>query len=113
MKLTMLYAGHVHELWYVDSAFQNGQTVTHIENDSTRIMGNANFPSILVSKRSAGQLDEEYVFDGGFIGLAVTSDDNETIMKYTNEKKEVLDNIISPWFSDIQYGNEIRVNNIK
>lgn len=122
MKLTMLYGGHIHELWYAETDFQNGQTVTQVEEysgkeegNASRIMGNANFPAILVSRRAAGQLltDDEYVFDGGFIGLAVTSDDNETIMKYTNEKQEVLDNIISPWFSDIQYGNEIRVNNIK
>ena len=122
MKLTMLYGGHIHELWYAETDFQNGQTVTQVEEysgkeegNASRIMGNANFPAILVSRRAAGQLltDDEYVFDGGFIGLAVTSDGNETIMKYTNEKQEVLDNIISPWFSDIQYGNEIRVNNIK
>ena len=122
MKLTMLYGGHIHELWYAETDFQNGQTVTQVEEysgksegNSSRIMGNANFPAILVSRRAAGQLltDDEYVFDGGFIGLAVTSDGNETIMKYTNEKQEVLDNIISPWFSDIKYGSEIRVNNVK
>ena len=32
---------------------------------------------------------------------------------YTDEEKNVLDNIISPWFSDIKYGNEIRVPNVK
>ncbi len=122
MKLTMLYGGHIHELWYAETDFQNGQTVTQVEEysgksegNSSRIMGYANFPTILVSKRAEGQLltDKEYVFDGGFIGLAVTSDGNETVMRYTNEKHEILDNIISPWFSDIKYGSEIRVNNVK
>ena len=122
MKLTMLYGGHIHELWYMDSAYQDGNSVTQCEeysgktdNNTTRIMGTANFPAILASRRASGQLltDDEYVFDGGFIGLAVSTDGNETILKYTNDKQEVLDNIISAWYSDIQYGSEIRVKNVK
>ncbi len=122
MNLTLLYGGHIHELWYVDDEFQDGRTVEQCkeysgkdEGNDKRIMGYANFPSILVSKRSTEQIltAKEYVFDKGYIGLAVTVNGDETVMKYTNEKQEVLDNIISPWFSTIQYGNEIRVKNIK
>ena len=78
-------------------------------------MSNATFPSILVSKRGETQslLDKEKVFDNGFIGVAASVTDTETILQYTNDHKEVLDHIRSPWFSDIVYGTEIRVPNIK
>lgn len=122
MKLTILYGGHVHQLWYIDPAFEDGSTLTQVPEysgketgNSKRIMTNATFPAILVSKRGESQLltDPEKVFDTGFIGLAVTVEGNETIMRYTDEEKNVLQNIISPWFSDIKYGSEIRVPNIK
>lgn len=122
MKLTMLYSGHVHELWYIDDAFESGSTLTQCEaysgkseDNSTRIMGDANFPAILVSRRSDGQLltYDKKIFDTGFWGLAVTSDGETTAMQYTNEDHEVLENIISPWFSDIEYGSKIIVENVK
>lgn len=122
MKLTMLYSGHVHELWYIDDDFKAGSTLTQCEeysgkskDNSTRIMGDANFPAILVSRRSDGQLltYAEKIFDTGFFGLAVTNDGETTTMRYTNEDHEVLENIISPWFPDIQYGNKIVVENVK
>lgn len=122
MKLTILYSGHVHELWYIDDTFETGSLLTQCKEysgkkfgNSTRIMTNATFPSILVSRRSDGQLltNKEKIFDTGFIGLAVTSNGKQTIMKYTNENHEVLENIISPWFSDIQYGSEISIENVK
>ena len=121
MKLTILYGGHIHELWYIDPKFEDGSTLTQVveysgkeTGNDNRIMTNATFPAILVSKRGEAQslTDPEKVFDTGFIGLAVTVEDNETIMKYTNEDKKVLDDIISPWFSDIKYGSEIRVPNM-
>ena len=122
MNLTILYSGHVHELWYIDPAFEDGATLKKspeyrdgVTDNSVRIMTNATFPGILVSRRADGQLlsADEKVFDTGFIGLAVTSDGNTTTMKYTNEHKEVLDNIVSPWFSGLEYGNEITIENIK
>jgi hypothetical protein len=78
-------------------------------------MTNATFPGILVSRRADGQLlsSDEKIFDTGFIGLAVTSDGNTTTMKYTNDHKEVLNNIVSPWFSGLEYGSEITIENIK
>lgn len=121
MKLTILYGGHVHELWYIDPAFEDGSTLTQVveysgkeENNSQRFMTNANFPAILVSKRGDAQspMDPEKVFDTGFIGLAVTVECEETIMKYTDDEGNVLETR-SPWFSDIVYGDEIRVPNIK
>ncbi len=122
MKLTMLYGGHVHELWYIDDEFEAGSTLTECEaysgkaeDNASRIMCDTNFPAILVSRRSDGQLltDEEKVFDTGFWGLAVTSDGDKTTMQYTNEDKEVMENIISPWFEDIQYGDKIVVENVR
>ena len=121
MKLTILYGGHVHELWYIDPAFENGSTLTQVaeysgkeENNSSRTMSNATFPAILVSKRGDAQspMDPEKVFDTGFIGLAVTVEGEETVMKYTDDEGNVLETR-SPWFSDIVYGDEIRVPNIK
>ena len=121
MKLTVLYSGHVHELWYIDPAFEDGSTLTQVveysgkeENNSQRIMTNATFPSILVSKRGDAQspMDPEKVFDTGFIGLAVTVKGDETIMKYTDDEGNVLETR-SPWFSDIVYGDEIRAQNVR
>ena len=121
MKLTILYGGHVHELWYIDPSFEAGSTLTQVveysgkeTGNSKRYMTDADFPAILVSKRGEEQspLDPEKIFDTGFIGLAVTVENGETVMRYTDEEKNVLDNIISPWFSDIKYGSEIRVPNI-
>ena len=120
MKLTMLYSGHVHQLWYIDDAFKDGAPLTlqpyysgTRENNSSRIMTNARFPAILVSRRSTGQLltDPEDVFDRHFIGLAVTSDGNHTTMKFTNENHEVLDDIVSPWFGNLNNGSSIVVEN--
>lgn len=121
MKLTILYSGHVHELWYIDPAFEDDATLTQVveysgktENNNQRIMSKATFPAILVSKRGDEQslTDPEKVFDTGFIGLAVTIDGNETVMKYTDDEKNILETI-SPWFSDIKYGTEIRIPNIE
>lgn len=121
MKLTVLYGGHVHELWYIDPAFEDGSTLTQVveysgkeENNSQRTMTAATFPSILVSKRGDAQspMYPEKVFDTGFIGLAVTVDGDETIMKYTDDEGNVLETR-SPWFSDIVYGDEIRIPNTK
>ncbi len=122
MKLSILYCGHQHELWFVDPAFEDGSILTQVveysgqeTGNSQRIMTDATFPAILVSKRGEAQslTDPEKIFDTGFIGLAVTVDGDETVMRYTTEEKTVLDNIISPWFSHIKYGSEIRIPNIR
>lgn len=122
MKLTVLFGGHVHQLWYIDNAFEAGSTLTlsphysgTADNTASRIMTNADFPAILVSRQSEGQLltCPEKAFDTAFIGLAVTSDGETTVMKYTNEKHEVLENIVSPWFEEIEYGSEIIIENVK
>lgn len=122
MKLTVLYGGHVHQLWYIDDAFEDGATLTlsphysgKTEGNASRIMTNANFPAILVSRRSEGQLltDREFVFDNGFWGLAVTSDGERTTMRYTNDHHEVMNNITCPWYEGIDYGSEIIIENAK
>lgn len=121
MKLTVLYGGHVHQLWYIDDEFEDGATLTlspHYSGETdnaSRIMTNAKFPAILVSRRSEGQLltYPEHVFDNGFWGLAVSSDGELTHMKYTNEHHEVMDNITCPWFEGIDYGSEIVIENAK
>lgn len=122
MKLTVMYSGHQHELWFIDENFADGSILTNVEefsgkseNNKQRVMTDAEFPTILVSKRGESQslLDKEKVFDTAFIGLAVSVTDTQTIMQYTNENGEVLKDIRSPWFSDIIYGEEIRVDNIK
>jgi len=120
MNLTILYGGHIHQLWYIDPAFEDGSTVTQCEaysgkatGNNKRIMTSATFPAILVSRKSEGQqlTFKEYVFDTKFIGVAASSDGKQTTLRYTNEKGEVVDNIISPWFEDIQYGNQIIIEN--
>ena len=120
MNLTVLYGGHIHQLWYIDPAFEDGSTVTQCEaysgkatGNNKRVMTDATFPAILVSRKSEGQqlTFKEYVFDTKFIGVAATSDGETTTLRYTNEKGEVVDNIISPWFEDITYGNKIVIPN--
>lgn len=122
MKLTVLFSGHVHQLWYIDDRFEDGATLTlasHYrdgkKDSSSRIMTNAKFPSILVSRRSKGQSLSypEEPFDTAFIGLAVTADKFKTTMKYTTEKGAVLDNIVCPWYENIEYGSEITIQNKK
>ena len=122
MKLTILYGGHVHQLWYIDDAFDDGATLTlsphysgETQGNPSRIMSNAKFPAILVSRRSDGQLltYPEKVFDDGFWGLAVTSDGEQTTLKYTNAQHETLDNITCPWYEGIDYGSEIIIENKK
>ncbi len=119
MDLTIMYSGHVHELWYVDPAFEDGATLTQVaeysgkeENNNQRIMTDATFPSALVSKRGEAQslTDPEKVFDTGFIGVAATLEGDETVLRYTDEEHNILETR-SPWFSDITYGTEIRVPN--
>lgn len=120
MNLTILFDGHVHQLWYIDDAFEDGATLTlsphysgKTEGNSSRIMTNATFPAILVSRRSEGQLltYPEKVFDNGFWGLAVNSDGKWTTMKYTNELHQTLENITCPWYEGIDYGSEIVIKN--
>ena len=122
MKLTVLYGGHVHQLWYIDDSFEDGATLTlsphysgKTEGNASRIMTNANFPAILVSRRSEGQLlpDREFVFDNGFWGVAVTSDGERTTMRYTNDHHEIMDNITCPWYEGIDYGSEIVIENVQ
>lgn len=122
MKLTILYGGHVHQLWYIDNAFEDGATLTlsphysgTTEDNASRIMTNAKFPAILVSRRSEGQLltYPEKFLDDGFWGLAVSSDGDRTTMRYTNEDHDVLKNITCPWFEGIDYGSEIVILNAK
>ena len=120
MNLTVLFGGHVHQLWYIDDAFEDGATLTlsphysgSTENNSSRIMTNADFPAILVSRRSIGQLltYPEKVFDDGFWGLAVTSNGKTTTMRYTNEDHMLLKNITCPWYEGIDYGSKIVIEN--
>lgn len=121
MKLTILFSGHVHQLWYIDPAIEADTILTlsphysgKSSNTVSRIMSNANFPAIIVSRRSKGQLltYPEYVFDKGFWGLAVHSNGEQTTLQYTNEHHEVMENITSPWYEEINYGDKIIINNI-
>lgn len=121
MKLSIMYSGHLHELWFIDSEFEDGSILTQIPEYSGKdtdnkehIMSAANFPTILVSRRSYTQLPtvKENVFDKVYIGVAVSVENGETILQYTNEKGEIV-KTISPWFREIQYEDEIRIKNVE
>jgi len=121
MKLSILYSGHMHELIFADASIETGSTLTLLPSYSGKETGNdqylftdAAFPSILVSKRGVAQArtDKENVFDKVFIGVAASVEGDETVLRFTNEKGEIVETS-SPWFQDIQYGKEIRVPNIK
>ncbi len=120
MKLTVLFGGHVHELQYIDDAFEDGATLEQCEaysgkatGNSKRYMSAANFPAILVSRKSKGQqlTFKEYVFDSHFIGVAAESDGATTTLRYTNEDGKIIDNVVSPWYADIVYGDKIVIEN--
>lgn len=118
MNLDVMYGGHLHELWYIDSEFEDGSTLTQIPaysgkdtGNTEHIMSEANFSTVLVSRRSDSQLPtvKENVFDKLYIGVLASINADETIITYTNENGEVV-KTISPWFEDIQY-EEIKVEN--
>ncbi len=119
MKLTVLYGGHFHELMFTDASTTGTYTHTAAytgkeENTDEYYLADANFASILVSKRGTTQIctDEENVFDKHFIGLAVSVDDKETILKFTNEHGKIIETV-SPWIEGVEYGKEIHVINTK
>jgi hypothetical protein len=76
-------------------------------------IANANVCACIVLCTGAKLYLTEYVFDKGFWGLAVKSNGDFTTMQYTNEKHEIMENITSPWFEDINYGSEIVIENVK
>lgn len=119
MKLSVLYSGHLHDLMYVDASFESDTTLTLLpkfsgkkeKNDQYTISG-ANFPTVLVSKRGSSQIrnDKENVFDKAFIGLAASVENDATILRYTNESGQIIETI-SPWFENVNYGEEIHIEN--
>lgn len=119
MQLTILYSGHFHELMFTEASTAGTFTQTNAytgkeENTDEYYLADATFPSILVSKRGTAQIcsDKENVFDKHFIGVAASVNENETIIKFTNESGQILETI-SPWFEGITYGKEITIQNIK
>ena len=118
MNLNIMFSGHRHELMFADANLETGKALTttpayHGTGKATiYIMSGANFPSILVSKRGQSQLESEAenVFGKYFIGVAASTEGDETILKFNNEKGEII-KTISPWFEDVNYGEEIRVKN--
>ena len=119
MNLTLMLNGHRHELMFAEANMKAGSsfTVTSDYNGTdkkanTYIMSDANFPSILVSKRGESQLysEAENVFGKHFIGVAASVEGSETILKFTNESGKIVETI-SPWLEGVTYGEEIRVKN--
>ncbi len=120
MDLTMEYGGHRHQLMYIDSEIPAGTPLTYYSeyagyngSKPDGFMTDATFPSILVSRKSDIQqiYKEERYFGQCFIGLAVSSDGKNTTMKFTDDKHQVIQNIMSPWLQGVTYGNEIVVPN--
>lgn len=120
MKLTMMFGGHRHQLMYIDPAFEAGCELIYHEAyagyNGTKpdgYMTMAEFPAILVSRKSdiQGIHRTEKNGDKVFIGLAVSADDNTTTLQFTNQDHQVVENIQSPWFSGVHYGNSIVVDN--
>ena len=108
-----------HELMFTDASttgtFTQASAYTgKEENTDEYYLADANFPSILVSKRGMAQIcsNKENVFDKHFIGVAASVEGNETVLKFTNESGQIIETI-SPWFDGIEYGKEIKIANIK
>ncbi|MBQ6843160.1 MAG: metallophosphoesterase [Agathobacter sp.] len=119
MHLTVFYGGHFHELMFSDASMHGTFTQTSAytgktENTDEYYLADANFASILVSKRGTAQIctDKENVFDKHFIGVAASVEGNETILKFTDESGKIV-KTVSPWIDGLEYGKEIRVQNVK
>lgn len=119
MHLTILYSGHSHELIFTDANTYGTFTQTSAytgktENTEEYYLADANFASILVSKRGTAQIctEKENVFDKHFIGVAASVEGNETILQFTNESGEMVETV-SPWIDNVIYEKEIRVQNVK
>lgn len=121
MKITMHYAGHIHELWYVDPTWEGGTVLEHHEaycgevKRPTYYMSETNIPSVCAGRRGVSQclMDRETPWDKYFIGIAASSDGEHTSVQFTNEKQEAVKNIMSPWFADVTYGDRIVVKNVR
>ncbi len=121
MNLDIMFNGHLHKLMFADADLAAGSTLTvtpafsgKTENNTTYEMSGANFATCLVSKRGQMQLtsEKENVFGKHFIGVAASFDGEETLLSYTNESGEIVETV-SPWFEDIDYGEEISVKHKK
>ena len=119
MQLSVMYSGHLHDLMFVDASLEPDTTLTLLphfsgkeEKNDQYTMSGANFPTILVSKRGTAQTrtDKENVFDKYFIGVAASVENNETILRYTNESGQIIETF-SPWFENVHYGKEIHIEN--
>lgn len=119
MNLDLMLSGHRHELMFTEADIKAGDTLITTpdytgtdKKPTTYIMSDANFPSVLVSKRGESQLQSnaENVFGKHFIGVAASFNGDETILKFTNEKGEIVETI-SPWFEGVDYGEEIKIKN--
>lgn len=119
MKLTVLFGGHRHQLIYIDPTFAKGTELKYHKAyagyDAEKADGYATgsiIPSVLVSRMSDVQQTSVKDVTGGtkFIGLAVSSDGQNTTMRFTDINGKAV-NIMSPWFKDIDYGDKIVIPN--
>lgn len=118
MNINIMFSGHRHELMFAEANLEADSTYTTTPaycgtgKSTTYIMSDANFPTILVSKRGQQQLlsNKENVFGKYFIGVAASAKDGETILQFTNQDGEIVETI-SPWFEGVNYGKEIHVKN--
>lgn len=119
MHLTILYSGHFHELMFSDATINGTLTQTSAytgktENTDEYYLADANFASILVSKRGTAQIttEKENVFDKYFVGVAASVEGDETVLKFTNESGQIVETV-SPWIDGLTYETEIRIPNVK
>lgn len=118
MNIDIMLNGHRHELMFADANMDKTNALATVpdyngtKKATTYIMSDANFPSILVSKRGQEQLisEKENVFGKYFIGVAASVEGSETTLRFTNESGEVIETI-SPWLEGVDYGEEIRIKN--
>lgn len=119
MKLTLMINGHRHQMMFVDPAWDEGTLLTYHESycgytpsKNDGVMSAATFPAVIVTRQSDVQEISTEVNDYGryYYGAAISVLGNNTVIKFTNERGEVLNNIRSPWF-DISYGSAITVPN--
>lgn len=121
MKLTAMFSGHRHQIMYIEKDWQEGTELTYAESyrgyvpkRCDMIKTNANFAGVISSRKSYQQeiTTEETNFGQVILGLAVSTDFENTTLKVNRSDGVMLDNIKSPWFEK-DYGKEIVIPNIK
>ena len=113
MNLDVMINGHLHEVFKVEGTYEAGRPLSYTaaygkaSATPAYLATGANYPSLLVSRRSYTQnvAVKEYVLGQEFIGTAVEFFGTEKTARFTTVKKEVV--FTQSPFEDVEYGKVV------